>query len=229
MIYLVIGVLLLTLGLPIYVIIFLGVISHFVWMAISWRDRETSREIFIFYLNAAEVLRYPSRHWYGFEIKDLMLRGESLLSSFSLPPALLYVTLGSLYEISGDETAAQRLYATVFSNGADYESSITSPDKDLKEYVRMLRKIESTPHESPQTIRAIRFLERVRNGAAKRSYERMVQGISANETSNDPAALSSGNVIELFTEESEGSMARSLQERMTLTEVLNDIYNDRQV
>ncbi len=51
---------------------------------------------------------------------------------------------------------------------ASSETAIVYPSKDLREYVRMLRKIERAPAEAPLTSSAIRSLERARKNRGRK-------------------------------------------------------------
>ena len=57
-------------------------------------SRNETREIFEFYLSANEILRDDERRWYGFEIKEAVHRGESILQRMSGAPPLLHFALG---------------------------------------------------------------------------------------------------------------------------------------
>jgi hypothetical protein len=154
-------------GFPVFILFFFGVLAFFIWKAFSTESRDSTRRIFEFYLSANEILREDDRRWYGFEIQETISRGESILKSMSSTPPLVHYCLGALYQKTGDHVAAARHLAYVVEDGTSDELSIVFPTKELREYVRILRKIERSPAEAPLTSSAVRALERGRKNKAK--------------------------------------------------------------
>jgi hypothetical protein len=110
------------------------------------------------------MLRDDDRRWYGFEIQDAIARGETIVKSMSTAPPLVLFALGALYQKLGDSVSATK-YLTPVVEKAD-EIKIIFPTKELRDYVRVLRKIERAPAEAPLTSAAIRSLERARKNRA---------------------------------------------------------------
>ena len=216
--FVLVGLLLYSMGLPVFAILFLGAISHFVRTALMWKGREPGHDIFAFYLTAADILRNSNKHWYGFEINEAIKRGQELTTSIVPAPPLLYVALGALLERSGDTSASLKCYSMVYGENAVNEAAIAFPSDSLRGYVATLRRIEASPAESPRTLSAIRSLERLRNGAAREAFERMTSQNTASLPRTDSGA-EAANVVYF-----EGSAAG---ERKSITEVLSDIYDDR--
>ena len=154
-------------GFPIFLLFFVGVLTFFIWKVFSAEGRHETRRIFEFYLAANEILRDDERRWYGFEIQEAIARGESIARSMTAAPPLVYFGLGALYQRLNDHAAAAKNLSRVVEDASTKESSIVFPSKDLREYVRMLRKIERAPAEAPLTSKAIRSLERARKNRAK--------------------------------------------------------------
>lgn len=175
----VIAVMLFIVGFPVVILAFFGVLAFFVWKVFTSETRTETRRVFEFYLLANEILRDDERRWYGFEVREVIARGEAVLKSMPSPPPLVYFSLGALSRKIGDHAAAVRYLSHVVDGEGD-ESSIVFPTRDLREYVRMLRKIERAPAEAPLTSAAVRSLERARRNRAEEflrdSRDRIAQG-----------------------------------------------------
>jgi hypothetical protein len=163
----VIAVLLYAVGLPAFVIFFLGAFSFFLWKLFSTGSSTETRKIFEFYLTANEILRADQRRWYGFEIHEAIFRGEKIVELMQTPPPLVYFALGALYQKNGDHALAARTLEYLFEDDSLDEKLIIHPSSDLREYVRNVRKIEREPAEAPRLSAAIRSLERLRRSKAE--------------------------------------------------------------
>lgn len=151
-------------GFPLFLLFFVGVLTFFIWKVFSSERRNDTRRIFEFYLSANEILRNDERRWYGFEIQDTIARGESIVKSTMTAPPLVHFALGALYHKLGDHSSAAKHLAVVVENPD--EIKIIFPTSELRDYVRVLRKIERAPAEAPLTSAAIRSLERARKNRA---------------------------------------------------------------
>ena len=167
----VIGVMLYFAGFPIFLLLFFGVLAFFISKVFSAEGRHETRRIFEFYLSANEILREDDRRWYGFEIQETVHRGESIVRSMSAAPPLVHYALGALYQKLDDHGAAAKHLSRVVEETAATESAIVFPTKELREYVRMLRRIERAPAEAPLTSSAVRALERSRKNKGKELWE----------------------------------------------------------
>jgi len=163
----VIASMLLMVGFPVFVIVFLGIFAYFLWKIFSTGSRNETREIFEFYLAANDILRDDERRWFGFEVKDVISRGEQILQSMPGAPPLVYFTLGALYHKLADHRSAVRHLSFVVENEKSDEKAVIYPSAELQNYVRVLRKIEREPAEAPLTSGAVRALERARKNRAK--------------------------------------------------------------
>ncbi len=162
-----IGTMLFIAGFPMFVIFFFGIFAYFLWKTFSQPSRNGTREVFEFYLSANEILRDDERRWFGFEVQEVIVRGERILQMMNGAPPLVYFTLGALYNKIGDHKSAVNHLAYVTENEKADESSYIYPSPDLRNYARVLRKIEREPSEAPQTSSAIRALERARRNRGK--------------------------------------------------------------
>ena len=158
----VIASMLLVTGFPTFVIFFFGIFAYFLWKMFSMPSRNETREVFEFYLSATDVLRDDDRRWYGFELQEVVNRGERILQSMHGAPPLVYFTLGALYHKIGDHKTAVNHLAYVLENEHADESTYVYPSPELRNYVKVLRKIEREPAEAPLTSASIRALERAR-------------------------------------------------------------------
>ncbi len=166
-----IATMLLVAGFPMFVIFFFGIFAYFLWKTFSQPSRNETREIFEFYLAANEILRDDERRWFGFEVQEVVGRGERLLQLMNGAPPLVYFTLGALYNKIGDYKSAVNHLSYVIENDNADEATYIYPSPDLRNYVKILRKIEREPAEAPQTSAAVRALERARRNRGKALLE----------------------------------------------------------
>ena len=166
-----IATMLLVAGFPMFVIFFFAIFAYFLWKTFSQPSRGEAREIFEFYLSANELLRDDERRWFGFEVQEVIARGERILQLMNGAPPLVYFTLGALYHKVGDHKSAVNHLSYVIENENAEESTYIYPSPDLRNYVKILRKIEREPAEAPQTSAAIRALERARRNRGKSFLE----------------------------------------------------------
>jgi hypothetical protein len=149
-------------GIPPTVIIFFATVVYFVWRAVDRSEQHETRRIFDFYLAANEILREDERRWFGFEITEVIGQGEAVVHSMADAPPLAHFALGALYQRAGDHDAAVEHLAYVVEAEAGDEQQCISPSPELRRYVRVLRRLERDPSEGPQTLAAVRNLERTR-------------------------------------------------------------------
>lgn len=156
---------------PMFIIIFFGIFAYFLWKTFASPSPNGTREVFEFYLSANEILRDDERRWFGFEVQETIKRGERILQFMNGAPPLVYFTLGSLYNKIGDHKSAVNHLAYVLENDNAEEKTYLYASPELKNYVRILRKIEREPSEAPQTSAAVRALERARRNRGKAILE----------------------------------------------------------
>src|ERR671939_269046 len=153
-------------GIPFSVIIFFATVTFFIWRAVPHTEYQETGRVFEFYIAANDVLRDEERHWFGFEIAEVIERGEHILHSMTDPPPLVYFSLGALYHKAGDHEAAAEHLSYVVENDLSDERHRLAPSSELRRYVHILRKLEREPAEAPQTMAAIRSLDRARRNRA---------------------------------------------------------------
>lgn len=160
--FVVVAAMLVVAGFPAFVVFFFGIFAYFLWKIFTSGSRSETRDVFEFYLAANEILRDDDRRWYGFEIREVIARGVRIVQSMSAAPPLVYFALGSLYNKIGEhKDAVVNLTNVVEGQHAD-EMNFVFPSPELRNYVKVLRKIERDPAEAPMTSAAVRALERAR-------------------------------------------------------------------
>ncbi|HEV7857571.1 MAG TPA: hypothetical protein VGO91_02890 [Pyrinomonadaceae bacterium] len=153
-------------GIPMSVIIFFAIVTYFIWRAVRHTEHQETGRIFEFYKDANDILREEERRWYGFEVAEVIDRGERTLHSMMDPPTLVHFALGALYNYTGyHEAAVEHLAYVVEGEQADERHRVVA-SPELRRYVHILRKLEREPAEAPQTMAAIRNLERARRARA---------------------------------------------------------------
>lgn len=193
----VITVMLFYAGFPIFLLLFIGVLGFFLWKVFSIETKNETRQIFEFYLSANEILREDDRRWYGFEIQETIQRGESIVRSMSAAPPLVHFALGALYQKLDDHSTAVKYLSHVFGESVPTESAIVYPTRELREYVRTLRKIERAPAEAPLTSSAVRGLERARKNKGKQLLEFSLSQLNNNTLQLPQSEIRPESVVDL--------------------------------
>ncbi len=151
-----------TVGLsPVVMLLITGVV-FVVWLFARRAQAREVERIFEFYIAADAMLREEERRWYGFELAEVIEHGESLLEIMPDPPPLNYYALGALYHRLGNHEATVEYLSRITEDELYDEAHRTAPSPQLRRYVMMLRRIEYHPSIAPQTLAAIRSLERAR-------------------------------------------------------------------
>jgi hypothetical protein len=138
----------------------------------------------------------------------------------------------------GDHSGAVKHLSLALEDSSSDESSIVFPTKDLREYVRMLRRIERAPAEAPLTSAAVRSLERARKNRGKKMLESSREQLASGavkqihaEASAPAEPQSPGSVLDMSDDAPvddkprRKSLPRSPDSRKTISEVLHDIYD----
>ena len=207
---------------PMIMVLFTGM-CFVIWLFARRAQAREVERIFDFYIAADAVLREEERRWYGFEISEVIEHGESLLEIMPDPPPLNYYALGALYQRLGNHAACVEYLSRVMEDERYDETHRTAPSPQLRRYVSMLRRIEYQPSLGPQTLAAVRSLERAR----QRNADRLL---------SESRALADAQAEKAVTEEvtvarSEPSFAPSLplseiSAPPPITTVLHDVYQD---
>ena len=212
---------------PVVMVLITGVV-FVVWMCARRAQAREVERIFDFYIAADAILREEERRWYGFEITEVIEHGESMLEIMPDPPPLNFYTLGALYHRLGNHQATVEYLSRVVEDELCEETHRTKPSPQLRRYVMMLRRIEYQPSVAPQTLAAIRSLERARRRNADRLLLESRELLEVEKT-ND--ATSEQHVAEATDVREEASYAASLplsaiSAPPPITKVLHDVYQD---
>ncbi len=179
---------LLVAGFPVFVIFFFGIFAYFIFRIFASGSKNETRDIFEFYLAANEILRDDGRNWFGFEVREAISRGESIVHRMTAAPPLVHFALGALYNKAGDHQSAINSLTQVVEGDNGNEASYVYPTAELRNYVKVLRKIEREPAEAPLTSASIRALERARRlrGRAILEQSRAAYVESSNRAAASP-------------------------------------------
>jgi hypothetical protein len=164
----VIVAMLVAVGLSPVIMVFVTGTVLVIWLFARRAQAREVERVFDFYVAAEAILREEERRWYGFEIAEVIEHGENLLEIMPDPPPLSYYALGALYQRLGNHHATVEYLSRVTEDEVYNEAHRIAPSPQLRRYVMMLRRIEYYPSTAPQTLAAIRSLERARQrNAAK--------------------------------------------------------------
>ena len=150
---------------PVVMVFFTGAVLV-IWLVARRAQMREVERIFEFYIAADAILREEERRWYGFEIAEVIEHGESLLETMPDPPPLHFFALGALYQRLGNHDAAVQYLSRLDDDQQYDETHRIVPSPQLRRYVMMLRRLEQHPAAEPQTLAAIRNLERARQRSA---------------------------------------------------------------
>jgi hypothetical protein len=218
-------------GIPPAMMLFMTGVIFVVWFVVRRSENRQLERIFEFYICADAILRDEERRLYGFEIAEVIENGERALEMMPDSPPLHYFALGALYHQMGNYEATAEYLSRLLEDEAYDERHRTSPSPQLRRYVAMLRRIEYEPSTAPQTLAAVRNLERVRR---KRSAQLLAESrvfLNASRTTVEPlvAAKPVPATAPECKEELPFSSVRPLSAISApppISEVLNDIYRD---
>jgi len=208
-------------GVPTVVMMFFtGVVLVAFFVSRRSQNRELER-IFEFYVAADAILRDEERRWYGFEITDVIEDGERALEAMPDSPPLHYFALAALYYQVGHYEVTEKYLARLLEDESSDERHMTSPSPQLRRYVAMLREIEYNPVIAPQTLAAVRALERARRRKARELLDESRRYLEAtSERVRHQIPLDSP---------SPSGQLDCITPPLPITELLNDIYRDDQV
>jgi hypothetical protein len=218
-------------GIPPAMMLFMTGVVFVVWFVVRRSENRQLERIFEFYVCTDAILRDEERRWYGFEITEVIENGERALEMIPDAPPLHYFALGALYHQIGNYEATAEYLSRLLEDEAYDERHRTSPSPQLRRYVAMLRRLEYEPSTAPQTLAAVRNLERVRR---KRSAQLLAESrvfLNAARTTAEPVVAETPlhAAAPERRDELPFSSARPLSAITApppISEVLNDIYRD---
>jgi len=209
------------------VMVFITGVVFVVWLCARRSQAREVERIFDFYIAADAMLREEERRWYGFEIAEVIEHGESMLELMPDPPPLSYYSLGALYHRLGNYQATVEYLSHVVEDQLCEETRRIEPSAQLRRYVTMLRRIEYQPSSAPQTLAAIRSLERARQRNAAKLLTETRELLEAQKN----GAPADEHVADATEVQEEASFAPSLPLSAIcapppITKVLHDLYQD---
>ena len=211
-------------GFPPVIMVMITGMALVVWLFVRRAQAREVERMFDFYIAADAILRDEERRWYGFEIAEVIEHGESLLEIMPDPPPLNYYTLGALYHRLGNHQATVDYLSRITEDDHNDETHRTSPSPQLRRYVMMLRRIEYHPASAPQTLAAIRGLERARQRNAAKLLLDSRDVIEAEKSKVKP----DHQVTEAPVEVSYASSLplSAISAPPPISKVLHDVYQD---
>lgn len=206
---------------PVFLVLVTSVV-FVVWLCARRAQAREVERIFDFYIAADAILREEERRWYGFEVNEVIEHGESLLDIMPDPPPLSYYTLGALYHRLGNHQATVEYLSRVVEDGLCHETLHLQPSRQLRRYVMMLRRIEYQPSNAPQTLSAIRSLERSRQRNASKL---LCESRQLLETQRKVEQVK--ETTDVHEETSFASLPlNAISPPPPITKVLHDVYQD---
>jgi tetratricopeptide (TPR) repeat protein len=217
-------------GFPPVIIVLLTGSIFVVWLCARRAQSREVERIFDFYIAAEAILREEERRWYGFEIAEVIEHGESLLEIMPDPPPLNYYALGALYQRLGNHEAAVEYLSRLSEDAHCDETHRTAPSPQLRRYVSILRRIEYQPSTAPQTLAAIRSLERARQRHAVKMLSESRDLVEAKKSAvkEEPTTPEVGEVHGAREEISFSSSSplSEISAPPPISKVLHDVYQD---
>jgi hypothetical protein len=211
---------------PVIMLLVTGVV-FIVWLFARRAQAREVEQIFEFYIAADAMLREEEQRWYGFEIAEVIEHGESLLEIMPDPPPLNYYALGALYHRLRNHHATVEYLSRITEDELYDEAHRTSPSPQLRRYVTMLRRIEYHPSIAPQTLAAIRSLERARQRTAEKILSESRNLLDA-ETPDARTNKQVSNVKETHEEMTfaPSSPLSAISAPPPISKVLHDVYHE---
>jgi hypothetical protein len=211
-------------GFPPVIMVMITSMVLVVWLFVRRAQAREVERMFDFYIAADAILRDEERRWYGFEIAEVIEHGESLLEIMPDPPPLNYYALGALYHRLGNHQASVDYLSRITEDEHYDETHRITPSPQLRRYGMMLRRIEYHPASAPQTLAAIRGLERARQRNAEKILLESRAQIEIEKSNVKPE----NQVVEAPEEMSFApSMPLSaISAPPPISKVLHDVYQD---
>ena len=211
-------------GLSPVVMVFVTGIVFVIWLVTRRAQMREVERIFEFYVAADAILREEERRWYGFEIAEVIEHGESLLEMMPDPPPLNYFALGALYQRLGNHEAAVQYLSRLNEDEHYDETHLIAPSPQLRRYVMMLRRLELHPAAEPQTLAAVRNLERARQ---RNAVKLLTESRNVIETTTPaPVANKTETPVQKPDTFAASAPLSTISAPPPITSVLRDVYQD---
>lgn len=207
---------------PVVMLFVTGVVLIVFLIARRSQTRDVEN-VFDFCVSAEAILRDEDRHWYGFEVAEVIEDGEYILESMPDPPPVQLFALGALHHLIGNHRSSVDYLSRIVDDEHYEERNRIAPSSQLRRFVSLLRRIEAEPSMAPQTLGAIRSLERMRRRQASAMLTEGRKFLKVESKEGTPA-----QVTPAPKPEARDQITLNPAMRPPIQEVLNDIYQDDQ-
>ena len=211
------------------VMMFATGVALVVWIVSRHSQSREVERVFEFYLSAYSILREEERRWYAFEIAEVIESGELGLDAIPDSPPLHLFALGALHYRIGNYAATAEYLSRVIEDERCDEAQRIAPSPQLRRYVTALRRIEDEPSIAPQTLGAVKNLERMRRKQAAQLLDASRNFLKVGATPDKEETVT--NVLAESENAPDYSSSRlsSISAPPPITEVLQDIYHDETI
>jgi hypothetical protein len=208
------------------IIVWVALLGLVILIALRVRANRRTKTVFRFYVAANEILIDGDRGRYHFEIAEAIKTGQKVIRSMPDAPPLSRFALGALYYSIDDHNAAAEQLGFAAEEEVLKESRHLAPSRQLRRYVSRLRRIERRPKRYAKINAAIRSLERMHNERAARllaeSQQQLKKLVEAHETERSEQLRAPRRDLPI----SSGRTLKSITAPPTISEVLNDVYQE---
>ena len=221
----IVGVLLIVRAVPIIAVGLLA-LGLLVVLALRIRANRKTKVIFGFYVAANEILVNGDKSRYHFDIAEVIKTGERVVKSMPDSPPLSRFALGALYYSIGDHNAAVEQLGFAAEEEILKESRHATPSRQLRRYVRKLRRIERRPKRYAKVNAAIANLERMHQERGARllaeSQQQLKRIVETYEGEMSEQIRSPRREFPI----SKSRSLKSITAPPTISEVLNEVYQE---
>ena len=210
---------------PVVMMFVTGVVLIVFMFSRRAQNREVER-IFDFYVAAEAILRDEDRRWFGFEVAEVIADGELVFEGMPDPPPLHLFTLGALHHLIGNYAATTECLSRIIEDEDFDERNRTVPSSQLRRYVTLLRRIEAEPSFAPQTLGAVRSLERMRRRRAFTLLSESRKALTLASAGKIETAPPSEHLAATQRVAPGTSTTARISPPPPIRDVLNDIYRD---
>lgn len=209
-----------------FVIVAVVAFGLLILLGLKIRANRRTKVVFRFYVLANEILIDGDRGRYHFEIADAIKTGQKVMRSMPDAPPLSRFALGALYYSIDDYNAAAEQLSFAAEEEVLKESRHLAPSRQLRRYVSRLRRIERRPKRYAKINAAMASLERMHKERAARllaeSQQQLRRLVEAHESERSEQVRTPRRDLPI----SSGRSLKSITAPPTISEVLNDVYQE---
>jgi hypothetical protein len=197
-----------------------------VFVVLKIRANRKTKVIFGFYVTANEILVDSEGSRYHFEIADVIKTGERIIRSMPDAPPLSRFALGALYYSVGNHNSAVEQLGFAAEEEVLKESQYLSPSRQLRRYVKRLRRIERRPRRYAKLNAAIASLERMHQERAAQLLAESQKHLRRMVEAFDNEIAEQGRSPRRDFRISSTLPLKSISAPPTISEVLNEVYQE---